>query len=255
MAVNFVYAMLSVIIVSLVSLVGVFTLILNRNLLEKIIMILVAFAAGAMLGGAFIHLMPEAVEEGGPVFPVVIIGIFAFFATEVYLYWYHCHGGHIHKHRHKGWCPVRPMGYLNIIGDGVHNFMDGMIIATSFMVSVPLGLITTLAVIFHEIPQEIGDFGVLVYSGFSKSKALLFNFFSALAALLGVIVIYLFAYASEGLTVYLVPFAAGGFIYIAMTDLLAELKEEEDVRKATYQILIFLAGIFLMWLVKFLFGG
>lgn len=147
------------------------------------------------------------------------------------------------------------MGYLNLIGDGVHNLMDGIIIAASFMVSVPLGLITTIAVIFHEIPQEIGDFGVLVYSGFSKSKALLFNFFSALAAIVGVVLTYVFASGVEGITTYLIPFAAGGFVYIAMTDLLTELKEEEDARKATLQILIFLIGIFLMWLIKFVFGG
>ncbi|MBN1644632.1 ZIP family metal transporter [Candidatus Woesearchaeota archaeon] len=255
MAVNFVYALLSIIIVSLVSLVGVFTLVLKRDLLEKIIMVLVALAAGGMLGGAFIHLMPEAIAEGGPVFSMVILGIILFFIIEVYLYWYHCHGGHIHKHKHSGKCNIRPMGYLNLIGDGVHNFTDGMIVAVSFMVSIPLGLITTLAVIFHEIPQEIGDFGVLIYSGFSRQSALFFNFLSALTAILGVLLTYLFASWIENITVYLIPFAAGGFIYIAMTDLLAELKEEEDAKKASLQILIFLIGIFTMWLVKVVFGG
>ncbi len=255
MAVNFMYALLSIIIVSLVSLVGIFTLILKRNLLEKIVMVLIALAAGGMLGGAFIHLLPEAIEEGGPVFSIVILGIILFFIIETYLYWYHCHGGHLHKHKHRGRCEIRPMGYLNLIGDGVHNFTDGMIVAVAYMVSVPLGLITTIAVVFHEIPQELGDFGVLIYSGFSKNKALFFNFLSALTAILGVIITYAFASLVGGITVYLIPFAAGGFIYIAMTDLMAELKEETDIKKATLQILIFLIGIFLMWLVKVIFGG
>ncbi|MBW2968906.1 ZIP family metal transporter, partial [Candidatus Woesearchaeota archaeon] len=156
MAVNFIYALLSIIIVSIVSLVGIFTLILKRDLLEKIVMVLIALAAGGMLGGAFIHLLPEAIKQKGPVFPIVILGIILFFVIEIYLYWYHCHGGHLHKHKHRGKCEIRPMGYLNLIGDGVHNFTDGMIVAVAYMVSVPLGLITTIAVIFHEIPQEIG---------------------------------------------------------------------------------------------------
>jgi len=255
MAVNFLYALLSIIIVSLVSLVGVFTLVVKKELLEKIIFVLVALAAGGMLGGAFIHLLPEAVAQGGSVFPAVIIGIILFFVMEIYLYWYHCHGGHLHKHKHRGVCEVRPMGYLNLIGDGVHNFTDGIIVAAAFMVDIPLGMITTLGVIFHEIPQEIGDFGVLIYSGFSRARALFFNFLSALTAILGVIVTYLFASLIDNITVYLIPFAAGGFIYIAMTDLLAELKEEINLRKASIQILIFLVGIFIMWLIKFVFGG
>jgi zinc and cadmium transporter len=255
MAINFIYALISIIVVSLVSFVGVFALFLKRSWMEKIVMILVALAAGGMLGGAFIHLLPEAVEQGGPVFLCVILGIILFFVIEVYLYWYHCHGGHFHKHKRGHKCPIRPMGYLNLIGDGVHNFTDGIIVAAAFMVNVPLGLMATLAVIFHEIPQEIGDFAVLVYSGFSRKSALFFNFLSALTAILGVLVTYLFASVIGNLTVYLIPFAAGGFIYIAMTDLLAELKEETNIKKATLQILIFLIGIFLMWLVKFIFGG
>lgn len=254
MAINFIYSLLSIILVSIISLVGVFTLILKKDLLNKITTILVALAAGTMIGGAFIHLLPEAIEAGGSVFPWVILGIIAFFVIEVYLYWYHCHGGHIHKHKaHR--CQIRPMGYLNLIGDAVHNFLDGMIVAAAFMISVPLGLITVIAVIFHEIPQELGDFGVLIHSGFKRNKALLFNFLSSLAAVLGVIITYAFASVVSNITLYLVPFAAGGFIYIALTDLLTELKEELDIRKATFQILIFLIGIFLMWLVKVIFGG
>lgn len=249
-----VYSLISVVIISAVSLAGVFTFVLKHNWLEKIIMILVSFAAGALIGGAFIHLVPEAVDEGGPVFPMIIIGIIVFFIMEIYLYWYHCHGGHIHKHKHGHECHIRPMGYLNLIGDAVHNVIDGMIVATAFLVDPKLGFVTVLAVIFHEIPQEIGDFGVLVYSGFSRYRALFFNFLTACTAIVGVLLTYAFASIVDNITMYLVPFAAGGFIYIAMTDLMGELKEEPDFQKATWQVLIFLAGIFFMWMTKVIAG-
>lgn len=249
---NFLYALLATVIVSLMSFVGVLTLVLNRPLLEKLVMVLVSFAAGALIGSAFFHLLPESLEEGGPVFFMVILGIIVFFIIETYLHWYHCHAGHIHKH-HNHKCPIKPMGYLNLFGDGVHNFVDGMIVASAFMVDLRLGAITTLAVIFHEIPQELGDFGVLIYSGFTRGKALFFNFISALTAVLGVVATYAFAANVEGVTPYLVPFAAGGFLYIAMTDLMAELKEEEDIGKVTLQIIIFIAGISLAWLLRYWF--
>jgi zinc and cadmium transporter len=248
------YSLISVIVISSVSLVGAFTLVLKHDWLEKIIMVLVSFAAGALIGGAFLHLVPEAVEEGGPVFPMIIIGIIVFFIMEIYLYWYHCHGGHIHTHKHGHECQVRPMGYLNLIGDAVHNVIDGMIVTTAFMVDPKLGLITVLAVVFHEIPQEMGDFGVLVYSGFSRYRALFFNFLTACTAIIGVFLTYAFATVVDNVTMYLVPFAAGGFIYIAMTDLMGELKEEPDFQKATWQVLIFIAGIFFMWLTKVMAG-
>jgi len=250
---NFIYALLATVIVSLMSFVGVLTLVLNRPLLEKLVMVLLSFAAGALIGSAFFHLLPESLEEGGPVFFMVIMGIIVFFIIETYLHWYHCHAGHIHKHGHKHKCPIKPMGYLNLFGDGVHNFVDGMIVASAFMVDLRLGAITTLAVIFHEIPQELGDFGVLIYSGFTRGKALFFNFLSALTAVLGVVATYAFAANVEGVTPYLVPFAAGGFLYIAMTDLMAELKEEENISKVTLQVFIFLAGIGLAWLLRYAF--
>ncbi|MEM4263936.1 MAG: ZIP family metal transporter [Candidatus Woesearchaeota archaeon] len=250
---NFIYALIATVIVSLLSFVGVVTLVLKRKLLESVVLVLVSFAAGALLGGAFFHLLPEALEEGGPVWFMLILGILVFFIIEIYMYWYHCHAGHIHKHGHKHKCPIKPMGYLNLIGDGIHNFVDGMIVASSFMVNFELGIITTIAVIFHEIPQELGDFGVLIYSGFKRGKALFFNFISALSAILGVVATYFFAESFQGVTHYLVPFAAGGFIYIAMTDLMAELKEEENLKKITLQLLILLFGIALMLGLKIAF--
>ncbi|MBD3304518.1 ZIP family metal transporter [Candidatus Woesearchaeota archaeon] len=248
---NFYYALIAVVIISLISFIGAITLFFKKKLMQKLVLILVSFAAGALLGGAFLHLLPEAMHEGGPIFLMTVIGIIVFFVMEVYLYWYHCHAGHIHKHKHREHkCPVRPMGYLNLFGDGVHNIIDGMIVATAFMVNMELGIVTAFAVVLHEIPQEIGDFGVLVYSGFSRHNALLFNFISALAAILGVVLTYFFASYVQDFTLYLIPFAAGGFIYIATTDLMAEIKEESNIKTATLQLFIFLLGIAVMWLAK-----
>jgi len=177
--INFIFAISASIIVSLISLIGIFSLIIKENILHKILFGLVGFSAGALIGGAFIHILPEVLEESNNtamVFYFVIAGIVLFFLMERYFYWRHCH---------EGVCDVHAFTYLNLIGDGLHNFIDGMVIAASFVVSVKLGLITTLAVIFHEIPQEMGDFGVLVHGGWSKQQALLFNFLSGLMFLLG----------------------------------------------------------------------
>ena len=158
--------LIAVLIVSLISLIGIFFISLKKKILDKLLLILVAFASGALLGGAFLHLLPEAYEECAcqMVFVMVLFGIIFFFLMEKLLYWRHCH---------KGKCDIHAFTYLNLIGDGIHNFIDGLIIAAGFLGSIPLGITTTLAIIFHEIPQEIGDFGVLVYGGFSRRKALI----------------------------------------------------------------------------------
>ena len=175
------WILLSTFLVSLISFIGVFTLSLKEKFLNKILLILVSFAAGALIGGAFFHLLPEALEISFDlnIFVYLVVGIFVFFILERVLHWRHCH---------KGKCDVHPFTYLNLVGDGVHNFIDGLIIAASFLTNISLGIITTIAVIFHEIPQEIGDFGILVYGGFSRTKALFFNFLSALTAILGALV-------------------------------------------------------------------
>jgi zinc and cadmium transporter len=136
----------------------------------------------------------------------------------------------------------------------VHNFLDGVIIATSYLVSVPLGMVTTLAVIFHEIPQEIGDFGILVYGGFSRMRALMYNFLSAATAIVGAVLAYYFATTVEHFTEWLVPFAAGGFIYIACVDLLPELHRTPQFKKALAQLAFFMLGIGVIWLAKQLIG-
>ncbi|MEM3602027.1 MAG: ZIP family metal transporter [Candidatus Bathyarchaeia archaeon] len=176
--------LISVVIVSLISFIGVIFIGLNEGLLKRLTMVLVGFASGTLLGGAFFHLLPESINPDGELtltFGCVIFGIIVFFAMEKFLYWRHCH---------EKECSTHMFAYLNLLGDGIHNFVDGMVIAATFMVSQDLGFVTTLAVIFHEIPQEIGDFGVLVYGGIGKNKALFYNFVSQATAIIGALLTY-----------------------------------------------------------------
>lgn len=191
--------------------------------------------------------MPEALPKIGETNALfyAIVGIVSFFAMEKFLYWRHCH---------EEKCPVHMFVYLNLIGDGIHNFIDGMVIAATFMLRFDLGLTTTLAVIFHEIPQEIGDFGVLIYGGFSKRKALTYNFISAITAILGAITTYFLAYL-QSLEALLVPFAAGGFIYIAATDLMPELHKKSHAGASVIQLLTIMLGIGLMAYLKMVMGA
>ena len=234
---------------SFISFVGVITLVLKRKFLNKIVTILISFAAGGLLGGAFFHLLPEAVEKGGPVFLMVVLGIIVFYLIEMFLQWHHCH---VEEKKCKIRKNVKPVGILNLVGDAVHNFTDGIIIGAAFLANIPLGVVTTIAVALHEIPQELGDFGILIHSGFKVGKALFFNFLSALTAVLGALAVYFFAAIFTGIINYLIPFAAGGFIYIALADLLAEAKAECDKKKASLQFIIFLFGLALMFLTKYI---
>ena len=232
---------LSVLIVSLLSLIGVFTLSLKDKTLHNILSYLVAFAAGSMLAAAFFDLLPEAVEEIGlSAFTFALVGLISFFVIERFIFWHHCH-----KHHHD----IKPYTYLNIIGDAVHNFVDGTIIAAAFVADAGLGIVTTVAIAFHEIPQEIGDFAILVHGGLSKNKALLFNFMSALAAVLGALVAYFALINVEGLIPILISLAGGGFIYVATADLLPELSDEENFKELLKHAFFLILGIVLLWLV------
>ncbi len=240
------YSLVSVVIVSLISLVGIFTLGIKVKRLEKILIYFISFSAGALFGDAFIHLLPEVVfSEGGfglSISLYILLGIVIFFILEKIIHWHHCHipiqEGHVHS-----------FAYMNLVGDGLHNLIDGLIIGASYLVSIPAGIATTLAVLFHEIPQEIGDFGVLIHGGFSKTKALLVNFVSALFAVLGVVIALLFAGFINGLEMILIPIVVGGFIYIAGSDLIPELHKETQISKSLLQLLAFIAGIFVMILL------
>ena len=184
-------------------------------------------------------MLPEAVGLISPlvtIFYFVILGIMVFFSIEKFLHWRHCH---------EEECEVHAFAYVSLIGDTVHNFIDGMIIAATFVAGFELGFVTTLAVIFHEIPQEIGDFGVLIYGGFTRVKALTYNFIIAPTAILGAVVTYYVVYLRSNYAL-LVPFAAGGFIYIAATDIMPELHKKSHADESVVQFLSILLGLALM---------
>ncbi|KYK20540.1 hypothetical protein AYK24_10050 [Thermoplasmatales archaeon SG8-52-4] len=201
------------------------------------------------MGGAFLHLLPEAVEEAEGtefnIFLIVLVGFLLFFIIEKGLHWRHCH---------QGKCDVHTFHYMNLIGDSIHNFIDGLIIAAGFISSIELGITTVIAIGAHEIPQEIGDFGVLIYGGFKKKLAIVLNFAIALAIVFGGIVGYFISSTLNQAVVFLLPFAAGGFIYIAATDLIPEIKKETDIKKSMATIFVFICGILIMWLIKLAFG-
>jgi len=243
-----IYIVLTTFAIALIAFIGVFALAMKEQLLNKILIILVSLSAGALMGGAFLHLLPESIEKSGnaDILLFVLVGFVLFFIIEKVLHWRHCH---------KGKCDVHTFHYMNLIGDSVHNFIDGLIISASFIISIPLGLTTTIAIAAHEIPQEIGDFGVLIYGGFEKKKAIVLNFIVALTVVAGGIIGYFISKSIEQVAVYLLPFAAGGFIYIAATDLVPEIKKELDIKKSMATIFVFICGILIMWLVKFVFEG
>ncbi|MBI4095808.1 MAG: ZIP family metal transporter [DPANN group archaeon] len=251
MATTLLLILAAVTLVSAVSFVGVLALYFKK--IDEILIYLTSFAAGGLLGAAFLDLLPEAASAPhSNIFFFTLIGILSFFLIELYFHWHHHH--HVQnnnkiKHTHA-------VGYLNLIGDGLHNFIDGAIIAASFLASVPLGIVTTLAVIAHEIPQEFGDFGILLYSGFPKAKALLFNFLTALTAVAGAIVAYFASSTIENLTYVLIPFAAGSFIYIATADIMPEIHKHKSkgILESIGQITALFAGVAIIWLAGKVFA-
>lgn len=231
---------------SFIAFVGAFSLFLKKNTFEKLIFALVAFSAGALLSGAFFHMLAESIEKL-PVmlaFEILFFGFCLFFIIERLLHWHHCHKGH---------CKVHPVSWLILFGDGIHNFIDGAVIAASFMVSVPFGIITTLLIIAHEVPQELGDFAVLVYSGMKRTKALLFNFLSQATCIIGALFAY-FVFLHSDFVNFLLPFAAGGFIYISASDLIPDLHKEEDIKRSAVSFLLFLLGSGFILALKLLLG-
>ena len=237
--------LIAVFIVSFVSFTGIF-LLLKESIIKKYLFYLVSFAAGSMLGAAFLDLLPEAFESGFketvPIF--ILIGILTFFAMEKFLHWHH---------HHTGKKEVHVFNYLNTIGDGLHNFLDGAIIAVSFLSSTKLGIVVTIAVVAHEIPQEIGDFAILIYGGWSRLKASVINFLTALTAVIGALAAYFYSGFIENSSLYIMSFAIGGFIYIAGTDLIPEIQKETEIKKSGIQFALMILGILAIFLVAKIF--
>lgn len=242
------YSLVSALIVSMISLVGVLFLSLHEDTLKSALLFLVSFSVGALFGDVFIHLLPEVLEKSGfglNISMFLLSGILTFFILEKFIAWRHCHIPTSEVHPHS-------FATMNLIGDGVHNLIDGMIIGGSFLASTTVGIATTVAVILHEIPQEIGDFGVLLHGGYSKKEALLLNFLSAVLAIIGVVISLAVGTKIKNFSTFLIPFAAGGFIYIAGSDLIPELHKETSATKSFFEFLSLLAGIGVMVLLTFL---
>ena len=230
-------------LMSAIALVGSLTLLLSDETLGRIVKPLVAFAAGSLLGGALLHMLPAAITDegdGATVFLWTLAGFTVFFALEQFLHWHHCH-------RASTDCK-EPLTYLVLLGDGLHNFLGGLGVAGVFLIDVRLGIAAWLAAAAHEVPQELGDFGVLIHGGWDKGKAVLLNLCSGLTFLIGGLVAYA---ASAQLDVaFLVPFAAGNFIYIAASDLVPEVNKHRDVRANVVHFGAFVAGIALLWVIR-----
>jgi zinc and cadmium transporter len=242
------YSLISVVFVSFLSLIGVAFISLSERKLKQVIFVMVSLAVGSLFGDAFIHLLPDSFEKFEAKIEAslyVLAGIFLFFVLEKFLLWRH-------QHALESSQSIRPVGYMNLFADGVHNMIDGMIIGASYSVSLRVGIASTTAVIFHEIPHELGNFFVLVYAGFSKTRALFFNFISAVFAVLGTIISLLVGSRVENFSVVMLPLAAGGFIYIAGSDLVPELNKEIELSKSVIQMLAIGAGVGTMLLLTFL---
>jgi len=241
------YSLLSVFLVSCISLIGLFTISLKEEKLKKILLYLVSFSVGGLLGDAFIHVLPEAIKLNNDLSLAfyILFGVIVSFAVEKFIHWRHCHIPTSRQHPH-------PFALMNLIGDSVHNFIDGLIIGASYLTSFQVGIATTIAVILHEIPQETGDFGVLVHGGFKRKKALFLNFFTALTAVLGNVISLIIGSFVANINGFLMPFAIGSFVYIASSDLIPELHKETKPIKSFIQLLMLIAGIGAMLLLLLL---
>ncbi len=240
------YALGSVFLVSLISFVGLLTLAMKEERLKSYIIYLVSFSAGAFFGDVFLHLLPETMESYTISTGLFIIsGVAISLGIEKFVRWRHCHLPTTEEHPH-------PFAMMNLFGDGIHNFIDGVIISASYLASIPLGVATTLAVMFHEIPQELGDFGILIHGGFSKKKALISNFLTALAAIFGAMATLIAGNVIQNTTSFLIPFSIGSFLYIAGSDIIPEIHKETGSRKSLLQLIAFLLGVGVMYLLLFL---
>ena len=265
---------LMIFFIGMLSLVGIFMISLKDSTLDKILFVLIAFATGTIFATALFDLIPEALHHleelnaGGAsinetlLFTLVVGGYVTFFILERFIYWFH---GHAHQKENELVCydhldetidkslgkgkMIKNFALLNLIGDGLHNFLDGVVIMVAFLSSIGNGIVVTLAVLFHEFPQEIGDFGILLYGGFSKKNALLFNFLSAMVAMLGGVFAFFLSETFVSFNFFFLAFSGGGFLYLASTELMPELLKQKDLKKSIYQALILLVGIIVIFVL------
>lgn len=241
---------LATVLVSLISLVGILVIFKKENK-KSFLKALISLAAGALLTVAFLNMLPEAIEaeiyDVHEIFLVVLISIVFFFLLERVFHWHHCH---CETHGKPEGRSKKNMAVINLVGDGIHNFVDGALIASSFLLDVNAGMLVTLAVILHEIPQEISDFGVLLYAGLSKAKAILYNLLTASIAIIGAIVFYYFGNTLENIIPLVIAFAAGNFIYLSTADLIPELHHGENKKNIVSHSAWLVVGVILMYLAS-----
>ncbi len=230
----------------LAAFLGAITLVFKGKTLDKAIFGLVAFSAGTLIGGGLLHLLSESLEFFDPDSAMLIFigGFSSFFLIERVLHWHHCHGG--------SECKVHTYSYMILFGDGIHNLIDGLVIAAAFVTDIGLGFVTSFLILAHEVPQEIGDFAILLHGGMKKRKALMYNFAAQLTAVVGGVMGYLFL--TDSLRAFMLPFAAGGFIYIAASDLIPEFHKEPKLGRAMTAFFLFLLGVAFMYAIK-VFAG
>jgi zinc and cadmium transporter len=223
------------------SFVGIILLALKHDILKKYMWLLIAFASGTLLSAAFLHLIPEAFASFGnaPIF--ILSGIFMSYILESVLHWHHCRGECVSH--------VKPVAYLILIADAVHNFIDGLILAAAYLADFHLGVLTTIAIAAHEVPQELSDFVILLKGGYEKKKALLLNFSAAITIVLGALTTYFFAQSGEYIPI-LLSFAAGNFIYLSLSDLVPELHKKSSTKETIAKIAMFLIGIALLYFIS-----
>src|SRR3990170_6450612 len=242
---TFLWIFFSGILMSAIALVGSLPLVLREVTLRKLLLPLVALAAGTLLGGALFHLIPASVDKLGnhlSIYIWILLGFAIFLGLEQFLHWHHCH---------RAPSEHRPLTYLILIADALHNFIGGLAVAGAFLIDIRVGIGAWIAAAAHEIPQELGDFGILIHGGWKKGRALLYNFLSALTFLLGGLFAYAASYTAD--VTFLLPFAAGNFIYIAAADLIPEIKHEENPWLNAVHFCSFIIGVVLLLGVRLVF--
>ncbi len=251
------YSLLSVFLISLLAFIGLFTFSIKEKKLKKIIVYFISIAAGALFGDVFIHILPEIANEEGFTLTISIsflAGVLIFFILEKII-----HGQQYHQHsedrqqKKEKKKQIKPVAYMSLIVSTIHNFLDGLVIVSAYLVSIPAGIGTTIAVGLHEIPHEVGSFSILLHGGFNRRKALFINFLSALAAVVGALVALWLSNIVGSLQMIIVPIAAGGLLYIAGSDLIPELhKEAHGFKSSFWQVVSFIVGIGAMLLLLFI---
>lgn len=244
------YIILFSIFGSIFSTIGGLFLLWKEDFAKRISLFLISFAVGVLLSVAFLDILPEAIEQLGefrPIGFIILSTIVTLFLVERTLWWYHHHRMETEEHPHQHLQPTQ--AYLLLVGDSIHNFVDGILIAAAFLVSFPLGVGVAIGVIAHEIPQEIADFAIMITAGFKRAKILLLNLASASTTLVGAVLAYFTLSATEGMIPYVLALATGVFIYIALSDLIPIIHHQSEHKYDFVHLLMLVSGIALIILL------